>query len=50
LIFCWTFIPFAISIVEALYFLLIPEKEFDVKYNYDYIMKNKNLNDLQLNK
>jgi hypothetical protein len=26
------------------------EKEFDVKYNYDYIMKNKNLNDLQLNK
>ena len=50
LIFCWTFIPFAISIVEALYFLLMKEKEFNIKYNYDYIMKNKNLNDLQLNK
>lgn len=39
LIFCWTFIPSLIAFIETIYFLIISEKEFDIKYNADYIIK-----------
>ena len=48
LIFSFTLIPFIISILEAIYFLILPQKEFDIKYNYDYLIKQKQLQDLQL--
>ena len=50
LIFFWTCIPLILSFFEFIYFLIIPEKEFNIKYNYDYIKRQKELNDLELNK
>jgi TM2 domain-containing membrane protein YozV len=39
MVFCWTLIPSLIAFIETIYFLIISEKEFDIKYNADYIMK-----------
>lgn len=33
LIFCWTYIPLFISLIEVLYFLLMGSQTFDYKYN-----------------
>jgi TM2 domain-containing membrane protein YozV len=33
LIFCWTFIPVFVALVEALILLLMSSREFDMKYN-----------------
>lgn len=49
LIFFWTFIPFVFAILEALYFLILSKNEFDIKYNYDYMIKQKQLQDLKNN-
>ena len=33
LLFCWTFIPAIIAFVEFIVFLVMPEKDFDARYN-----------------
>lgn len=33
LILCWTFIPVVVGFIEGIYYLLISEGEFDLKYN-----------------
>lgn len=33
LLFCWTFLPLAIAIAEAIYFIIISDDEWDKKYN-----------------
>jgi TM2 domain-containing membrane protein YozV len=50
LIFCWTFIPWIIALVEVFYFALIKQETFDNTYNLDYILKKKQLENLNLNK
>lgn len=37
LLFCLTFIPLIISLIEAVYFLCISKQEFDIKYNAQYL-------------
>ena len=34
LLFCWTLIPFIVSMVEVLYFSLLPEEDFKIKYKH----------------
>ena len=42
IIFMFTFIPLLLSLVEVLYFALMNKKDFDIKYNAEYI-KNKRI-------
>jgi TM2 domain-containing membrane protein YozV len=36
LLFCWTFIPFFIAIIDGIVFLVMDDRAFDAKYNYRY--------------
>lgn len=37
LVFCWTFIPYIISIVDFVLFLTMSDEDFDYKYNRAYL-------------
>lgn len=41
ILFCWTFVPMAISIIEAFYFLFLKKEQFDKIYNMDFLIKEK---------
>jgi TM2 domain-containing membrane protein YozV len=33
LIFCWTFIPWLIGFIEGIYYLILTDQDFDIKFN-----------------
>jgi len=50
LIFCLTFIPWIIALIEVFYFWFMSQEKFDNKYNIDYILKKKQLENFNINK
>lgn len=43
ILFCWTGIPMIIAFVECIYYIAISDKEFDIRYNADYIRNKRDL-------
>lgn len=39
LLFCWTFIPFFVAFIDFIIFLTMSEKNFNFKYNQDFIQQ-----------
>lgn len=46
IIFMVTLIPFFLSLIEWIYFIFISKKEFDVKYNFEYMKRMKEIDSL----
>lgn len=44
LLFCWTFIPAVIGLIEAIIFMTTSEESFNAKYNSKYVTTNSNTN------
>lgn len=41
LVFCWTFVPAIIALLEAIIYLFMSEEDFNRKYNKDYLSQNQ---------
>jgi len=50
LLFSWTLMPAFIAFIEMFFIAFMKQEEFDDRYNLDYILKKKQLENLNLNK